>query len=52
MPSRKTGGEVADLITASVDSDPSTRTAAVRGLLEGNGDNKVLYRAAACRRII
>lgn len=46
------GGKAADLIIASVDSDPGTRTAAVRELLEGNGDDKVPYRGTACRRII
>lgn len=52
MSSRVTGGKVTDLIIASVDPDPSTRTVAVRELLEGNSDDKVPHRATACRQIV
>lgn len=38
------GSRVADLILASMDSDPGVRAAAVKGLLEKDGDDKVLCR--------
>ena len=44
-------GKTADLIIASMDSDPSARAVAVRGLLGRDGGDKVPYRATACRRI-
>lgn len=45
------GGKTADLIIASTDSDPSVRAVAVRGLLDRDGGDEVLYHATACRWI-